>query len=186
MNRRDLVQLLGSLVGSAGLSSMTADQLFARGQAINARMPPGNGRGPFTPHQFDTVGRVTDLIIPATDTPGALEAGVPGFIAIIVGEWYTAPDRDRFMAGLADLDARSNQDSGRDFVSGSEADQTRLLQILDDEVSLLRAQNGKLDNNFFHRIKGLTLYGYYTSEIGMTRELHYQVIPGRYDPCSRP
>jgi len=25
--------------------------------------------------------------------------------------------------------------------------------------------------------------GYYTSEIGFTRELHAQIIPGRYDGC---
>jgi len=32
-------------------------------------------------------------------------------------------------------------------------------------------------------MKWLTLTGYYTSEIGATSELHYRVVPGRFEPC---
>jgi hypothetical protein len=32
-------------------------------------------------------------------------------------------------------------------------------------------------------LRGLTLTGYYTSEAGATRELDFQIIPGRYDGC---
>jgi hypothetical protein len=32
-------------------------------------------------------------------------------------------------------------------------------------------------------MRWLTLTGYYTSEVGATGELHYRVVPGRYEPC---
>jgi hypothetical protein len=32
-------------------------------------------------------------------------------------------------------------------------------------------------------VRGLTLMGYYTSEAGATRELDFQIIPGRFDGC---
>jgi hypothetical protein len=31
-------------------------------------------------------------------------------------------------------------------------------------------------------IKGLILTGYYTSEIGGSKELNYELVPGRFDP----
>jgi hypothetical protein len=186
MNRRHLLGVLGSVVGGAGLTGLTPAQLMARGRAINSQLPRQRGIGPFTAHQFETVSQCTDLIIPPTDTPGARTAKVPEFIAVIVGEWYTNDERQGFMNGLADLDVRSRTGFNRVFIDLTEDQKIQLLQNLDQEVSAIRARQGTLDGNFFQRLKGLTLYGYYTSEIGMTQELHYQVIPGRYDPCPHP
>jgi hypothetical protein len=35
--------------------------------------------------------------------------------------------------------------------------------------------------HFFSRIKDLTLFGYYTSEVGVREELGEVFMPGRYD-----
>ena len=178
MNRRDLLGVLGGVVAGSSLAAIAPSELLARGRAIHRGSP-----GPFTPHQFATVSVIADLVIPVTDTPGAVAAKVPDFIAVIVGEWYTDEERTSFMEGLAEVDSRSRQARGKDFVDGSPADQVALLTQLDAELQALKARKEDSSKNFFERIKGLTIYGYYTSEIGMTQELHYQVIPGRYDPC---
>ena len=39
------------------------------------------------------------------------------------------------------------------------------------------------NKNFYYMVRGLTLMGYYTSEAGATRELDFQIIPGRFDGC---
>jgi hypothetical protein len=40
------------------------------------------------------------------------------------------------------------------------------------------------DAPFWRTLKRLTLVGYYTSEIGATKELRYQAVPGRFDGCT--
>jgi hypothetical protein len=185
MHRRDLLNLLGGLAAGSALAALSPDELLARGARVHARTARASGPvGPFTPHQTATIDRATELILPATDTPGAHAAGVTGFIAVIVGEWDTAEDRDRFMKGLETLDTMSRDRFAKDFVDGTEADQVALLSALDSEVQAMRARHENTSTNFYHRLKGLTLYGYYTSEVGATQELHNQVIPGRYDGCA--
>jgi hypothetical protein len=184
MNRREM---LGALAGvGAAFATLSPEDLWARGQEINQKLQSDslNGLGPFTPHQAATVARMADLIIPPTDTPGAVDAKVPAFIAVIVGEWYPSEDRDLFMAGLTEVDATSQRRLNRNFVDLPENQQVALLSEMDAELQALRQRKEPIDKNFLQRMKGLTLYGYYTSEIGMTRELKYQIIPGRYDPCA--
>jgi hypothetical protein len=56
-----------------------------------------------------------------------------------------------------------------------------VLEALDREAFAGRAD--PLKPSFFRTFKELTLVGYYTSEIGATRELHHAPVPGRYDGC---
>lgn len=185
MHRRELLGLLGGLTAGSALSALSPDDLLGRASRAHEKTRGSTQPvGPFTPHQAATLDRATELIMPATDTPGALAAGVTGFIAVIVGEWDTAEDRDRFMNGLDELDTQSRARFGKDFVDGTEADQIGLLTELDNEVQAMRARKESVNHHFYNQLKGLTLYGYYTSEVGMTQELHNQVIPGRYDGCA--
>jgi len=185
MHRRELLSLLGGLAAGSALAALSPDELLARGAEAHGRTRrTTDPLGPFTPHQAATIDRATELILPATDTPGAHAAGVTGFIAVIVGEWDTPEDRDRFMKGLDSLDSTSRERFGKDFVDGTEADQVALLNALGTEMQARRARHENQGENFYRRLKGLTLYGYYTSEVGSTQELHEQVIPGRYDGCA--
>jgi len=61
--------------------------------------------------------------------------------------------------------------------------QAEILEDLDYELARLRDTKSDTSKNFFQAMKWLTLTGYYTSEIGATSELHYRVVPGRYEPC---
>jgi len=134
------------------------------------------------PHQAATVSVAGDCIIPSTDTPGATEAGVPEFIDVIVGEWYEPAERQQFLAGLADLDARSAPGGGR-FVELSPAQQLGVLTQLESEALAARKADPKAPASFWIRLKSLTLYGYYTSSVGTLQELDRPIIPGRFDGC---
>ena len=180
MNRRELLVA----IGGAGtlLATVSPTELWARSKAL-PRLS-GQPLGPFTAHQADTVSRICDLILPRTDTPGAVDAGVPAFIAVIVGEWYLPEDKARFMEDLGGIDARSRSRWSRDFIQLTEDEQVALLIELDGELQAMKQRKEPAGKNFFQRIKGLTLYGYYNSEPGMKEELRYVMIPGRYDPCA--
>ena len=70
LNRRAL--LLGAVFLVGGAAALTR---FTRDPQDTA------GSGPvLTPDQFALLEQVTEVMIPATDTPGALGAGVPAFL----------------------------------------------------------------------------------------------------------
>ena len=181
MKRRSLV--VAAAGAMAALPLLPPDvQAFTR--AVRARM--GSGLRTLDPHQHATVATVADLIIPATDTPPASAADVAGFVDVVLSDWYADDDKAAFLAGLTDLDARSHTAFGKDFVEGSPAQQAALLHELDDDTSRWNDSPSKTrgPEPFFHRIKWLTVYGYYSSEAGLVKDQRFEMIPGKYVPCA--
>lgn len=155
------------------------------------------------PHQNDTVVAMIDQIIPATDTPGAKGARVNEFIDVILTEWATEEERRHFLDGLADMDKQSSELFGKDFAAASFSQQVTLLRSMDDAAAVLRAERRRHANNtvpepdtqlkgdFFTVFKNITLHGYYTSEVAVTKELNpdkkneFEIImPGAFHGCA--
>ncbi len=124
----------------------------------------------FDEHQNATVEALSELIIPTTATPGAKAALVNRFIDLLLAD-QDADKQKEFYAGLAWLDARSIEVHNKTFVSLSTAEQTALLGPLADSGNT--KPEDKPGVQFFEHIKDLTIYGYYTSKIGMEQELEY-------------
>jgi len=189
MQRRDLFRLLGA---GAVLPSLTPE-LFA---AFQSAQPTSNYKlQTLTPQQNATVVAMIDQIIPVTDTPGAKAARVNEFIDIILTEWATDNERQNFLDGLAALDSQSNILYGRNFVEASPEQQLVQLRAMDDASVPEKAQghhgsvppekrDKQLEGDFWRVFKGITLHGYYTSEIGFTQELQLQIIPGAQHGCA--
>jgi gluconate 2-dehydrogenase gamma chain len=175
MNRREALILLA---GTAALP----DSLMAMGRAVHQRIRAGTLRV-LTPHQNETVATIAELIIPKTDTPGARAAGVPAFIDVMLADWGDDDQRQMFTTGLANVDERSRSAFGKEFIGCTPAQQSEILQDLDYELARLRDAKSDTSKNFFGAMKWLTLTGYYTSEVGASSELHYRVVPGRFEPC---
>jgi hypothetical protein len=183
MQRRQALRILGRLAVVPALSQLSLDRLYALGRETHERLGDLPTLRILDPHQHETVATLTELIIPETDTPGARAAGVVEFIDLIVAEWYTEAQRARFLAGLADLDRRSQAVLGRVFLDAGSSDQMRIVSELEADWLSFQATGGEADQHFFPQIKRLTLYGYYTSRVAVEQELHWSAIPGRYDPC---
>jgi Gluconate 2-dehydrogenase subunit 3 len=116
--------------------------------------------------------RVCDLVIPDTDTPGARSVGVPRFVRVAMARGVSGSspeDRTKLEALLR------TAAGGTSFVALSPARQQEVLSRVDQSAFAER-------NSVWARMKSLILIGYYTSEVGATQELHYQLVPGRYDP----
>jgi hypothetical protein len=147
------------------------------------------------PHQNDTVVAMIDQIIPATDTPGAKGARVNEFIDVILTDWAVDEERQNFLAGLAGVDTQSNELFGKNFVEASPAQQLTLLRAMDESVAAARSRrrhhgntipedrDKQLHGDFFAVFKGITVHGYYTSEIGFHKELNLEIIPGAHHGC---
>jgi hypothetical protein len=185
MERRALIQWLLATAGLECLDSLAPSDLLALGRDVHRRAAARTARRALSPHAERTVTAAAERILPATDTPGATDAGVSAFIDKMLADWHTPAERDQFLAGLPDLDARSRARTSRDFADGAAPDQIAVLTALDTEVTALRASQGDAAANqhWFAMLKYLTVYGYCTSEAGM-RTLGLHPRPGRYDGCA--
>src|SRR2546425_911106 len=166
MNRRDMMRVLGGALALPLLAALPAERLDALGRAAHRRARArAGGFTVLDPHQAETVATIAEMTLPETDTPGARAAHVPEFIDLMLAEWFADDDRARFLAGLADVDERSRDLFGADFLTTSEPQRAAILSGLDAEVAALRRAKAKPEKHFFHQIKSFTLYGFYMSEI---------------------
>jgi len=173
-------------LAAAAAAATLPDSLAALGRSLHRGLGKVQQLRTLDPHQNATVVAISDLILPATDTPGASAARINEFADLLLTEWVDPADRDSFLAGLADVDARAKAAFGKDFVSGTPAEQTALLTALDDETARWKdlPQPKRGPEPFYHRMKWLTLFGYYSSEVGAVQDQHFVMIPARYVPCA--
>jgi gluconate 2-dehydrogenase gamma chain len=125
----------------------------------------------FNAHQNETVTILSELIIPATDTPGAKAAKVNEFIDLMLSEEDDATKRN-FLRGLTWIDKKSNELYAANFKDATAEQQNALL------VTLSSGKNSSLEDQvgveFFNTMKAYTINGYYTTEIGLIKELGYK------------
>ncbi|ETI65277.1 transcriptional initiation protein Tat [Sphingobium sp. C100] len=165
----------------AGMAAMFGAQLFtplARAAGLAPAMPVIDQGAPgiqvFTPPQRALMTALSERILPTTDTPGAIAAGVPAYIEKLLADWADVEDRDPIISGLAEIDARSRQDYTLAAIDATPAQQDALLTL---------AMNNDIPDGweFFEAFRQMVIAGYYTSEIGMTQEREYLPVPGEYD-----
>lgn len=188
MERRALLQWMIATGGAAVFNTLGPRDLEALGadvhRLVDSTRSHAQSRAMRTlgAQAAATVAAAAERIIPATDTPGATDAGVTAFIDVMLSDWYPAADRTRFLAGLETLDVRSRSRTGRPFSASAVSDQDVLLEEIDREVSTLRASSADAANNhWFGMLKYLTVWGYCTSEPGMRKTLRSWPLPMRYD-----
>ena len=165
LDRRAFVQLATTF----GLS-LTVPGLAAKSPAT-----------PLTPDEWTLIGEVSELIIPTTDTGGALAAGVPDFVKMMLSEWFNAAERENFIAGLHEFSAGVFKKYGKKFgeLTASQKDQYfgELLAAAEGGATAPRTP-------FVVLMKRLTIFGYYTSELGATTELRQQIAAAQYEPAA--
>src|SRR6202790_3261683 len=189
MLRRELFKILGA----GAVLPVLSPEAFAFFQ--EAQPAKSYALRTLNPHQNETVVAMIDQIIPETETPGAKGARVNEFIDVILTEWATEEDRNHFLEGLAGVGKQSNELYGKDFVDASAVQQLTLMRAMDEAVGMgpthparhgntVPERDTQLRGNFFTVFKGITLHGYYTSEVGFSRELGLQIIPGAQHGCA--
>ncbi|MCK6692303.1 MAG: gluconate 2-dehydrogenase subunit 3 family protein [Thermoanaerobaculia bacterium] len=184
MNRREAIQRVAILMGG---SLLGADSLLANNINWDAMDDADYSKdiGIFSKGQIKLMNEVADTILPTTNTPGAKTAKVGQFIAVIVSDCYKADEQKRFVDGLATLDQRCKQKYGKNFMRCSKSQRHDYLVELDKEQKEppKDKKNGE-PPVFFKTFKDLTVWGYFTSEIGCTQALRMVEIPGRYEGCT--
>ena len=188
MQRRDVLRLLTT---TAVASAMPLELMQSLRDA-RAQVGPTNGLRTLDPHQNATITILSERIIPETSTSGAKGTKVNQFIDLLLTEWYDKADAEHFLQGIAQADAASGKRFGKTFVDLTEPQQVELMKTWDDEAmaygrAMKAAQTAKTalpPANFFYTVKRLTIVGYYTSEVGFTKELGATIIPLKHAGCA--
>jgi hypothetical protein len=138
--------------------------------------------------QRQLIEAIAETIWPATDTPGAKEAGVADYIIMMIRDCTSENEQQTFMRGLRRLENYSMKKYGKSFSECDGGDQIQIVRYIEGKdiftVNLLNKVRRRLyGESFFAKMKWLTVEGYCTSLLGATKGLRYDDIPMRYEGC---
>jgi gluconate 2-dehydrogenase gamma chain len=173
LNRRSLLRLLASAPAAAGLvwTEAEARQAHHAARAAQAAAQAGTPYAPkfFTPHEWQTVRVLVDIIIPKDARSGsATDAGVPEFMDFIVVD---QPVRQTAMrGGLAWLDRECEKRFDKMFLDCSTEERTAVL----DDIAWPQRAKAEFSHGvrFFSSFRDLTATGFWTSRMGFA-DLQY-------------
>ena len=137
--------------------------------------------------QGAVITRLADIIIPATDTPGAKDVGVPGFIDKMLKDVFSKEEQQKFLDGLKAFEDRAKRETGDTFTELDAEEQVSFVTTVhnEDVQSYASSRNSRppAPRPFLLSVKELTMLGFFTSEAGATQVLQYQAVPGAYKGC---
>lgn len=142
---------------------------------------------------------LADIILPATDTPGAIDAGVINFMDVVIGNVYDAKEKDIFQKAYnAFLSRASSSGDGKDldreklddhlakyYEGKTEEDMDKIMELIrtDDPPEDEALHDDYYYHSFIYGIKRLSIAGYFGSELIGEEYLSYDPIPGAYLGC---
>ena len=162
--RREVLRNIALSVTLGGLSADAAQHVHQHAAAAKKKTAGVYKPKLFNAHEYRTLRRLTELIIPADDVSGsAVEAGAPEFIDLIA-----ANNEDlatQLTGGLSWLDRASERRFGKRFVDAAASDQTTLL----DGIAYRKNESPDTGPGivFFDWMRRLTADAFYTSPVGV-------------------
>jgi len=199
MNRRDLLTMIAAMTGTAMIGTNRAF----------AYQPTEIGQNIFTDEDAAFLDEVAEVIIPATDTPGAKDAGVGAFMTVFVSDCLTADEQADFRAGIEALKSEAEA-TGKAFLEMTAEERLAFLQGVvpqartqakvvkqakerakqSQDIQPNADQAGEASAadmadalpklHWYTPLEQLTLFGFFTSEEGATEVLKYEPVPGEY------
>jgi len=187
LNRRDALKTLATGLGAV----VSVPLLRSEVEALQKSIPKAGAVHKlrfFTPAQHKTVETIAELIIPADDrSPGAKAAKVNDFIDLFVSE-SSDEVKQVWRDGLAELDRMSAAAGGKPFAQATPEQQVTLLTEISRNETVQTRGTPPLMDRFFREAKNRTVQGYYTSEIGIHKELQYKgnTFLAEFAGCTHP
>jgi hypothetical protein len=182
VSRREVLAAL--LAGGAIAATWSAPAAAA---ALKKAGAPATLRPALNADEMAVLSSAAQVIVPATDTPGAKEAGVPQFVGALYSGWMTDDEAAAFRKGLAGLDDSARQLHQRGFAACTPEQGAEVLQALRASSPYVGRTFSLTDRildpkaPFYLRLRDLVVLGYFTSEAGSNQELRYMPVPGKFE-----
>ena len=180
-DRRTLMKQAMLLMGASTLASCKGLGIGASSATLNA-------------DQLQLLDLVAETIIPETDTPGAVKAGVTKVFVHMYANWASAETREQLSGALDRIEAATRAATQKAYAELSTAQRHAML-LAHEKIALkpIPLAPGAAQGSFFapvisvadigyHKLKELVATLYYASEAGLTKELIYEHVPGEWQP----
>ncbi len=173
MNRRKALASL-ALLGGSGLALLSGKPL------LNLFAPTDIE---FLQSRLPLLSALAETIIPATETPGASEAGVGNYILLMIKDCTDKQSANNFVDGVKELEAFSQKQWGKPYTLCPEEAQHSILAHFEKKGEPMHGIAGKIERrllgkSFFSLLKEYTVTGYCTSQLGATQAMAYDLVPG--------
>lgn len=127
--------------------------------------------------QQQAITLLSERIIPKTDTPGAIEAGVPAFISLIVTDWYNQDEKQTFISGMNEMEDYCLQNFNSSLVKATSNQQDLVLT----EFETRSVKNNESNKpSIFVTLRELVVVGFFTSKQGSMQALKHNHVPGQF------
>lgn len=171
INRRLAVRHLTILAGAAallpGCLSHSQDEQAAyplRHVALSAS-------------QQKLLAEVCETLIPKTTTPGAKDLNLSLYVLKMLDDCTPTNEQQAFVAGLGQFATVATKQLGQPFEASSVAQQLAFLQRISQQPKDFADEVVA----FCRMARQLAIDGYTGSKYFMTKQVVYELIPGRYD-----
>jgi hypothetical protein len=172
MERRELLKKIALLTGAI----VVGGEFLLTGCKNNTAGPLS-----LSADQLNLLDEIAETIIPATDTPGAKAAQIGKFMEIMVADCYTPAEQKVFKEGLMAIDPYSQKIAAKNFMKASSEERITILTSLEKEAKQYNQEKKEgIPVHYYTMMKQLTLWGFFTSETGMTETLRHNPVPGKY------
>ena len=169
---KKMIALFGATTAAAVLSGCSVP--VAQQFAVQRPEPSQNGKL-FSEHELTVLYSLCETILPKTDTPSAVEVGCHEFVPHQLQHCHSKQQQDDCVRIIKAVDMYANKEFGKTFpLLQPKQQQQLLINIESDGVST------DSEKEQFSFLKGLIVFGYFTSEVGATQALNYQAVPGGF------
>jgi hypothetical protein len=175
ISRRQL--LMGIMVSVGATATSSCVQRFEKTLANSPNLQQAGSPQFYTDNELALVSQLTDLIIPETDTLGALAAGVPQLLDQLYRQWGSVVSQSLHRQGLKNIQLELNELTQQNFLTAPAEQQISALRYLDEQAF----SGHKQQYIAYRHLKDLIARFYYSTEVGATQELRYQLVPGRWE-----
>lgn len=185
MDRRNALKRTGVLAGTA----IAMPALFSLLQACKEEPRLTWQPEFFSESEARTVSEIVDMILPRTDTPGALDVKVDMFIDKVVAHTYGKDGQDRMRDEIAAFNSTCESDFGAVFIDLDATGKEEVLRVAEKTSGKLsrgvwgQAVGPQEDIGFYRSLKSMAIWAYFTSEEIGENVLSYDPVPGVYEGC---
>lgn len=138
----------------------------------------------FSPPEHELIDTLTEMIIPADEhSPGARAAGVATYIDLVIAN---SPHdvQASWKTELTAFEEFARQQCGKPFLQADARSRAHTL----DQLAAHPAAPATPAARFFAQVREMTVFGYYSSEIGLLKELGYKgnQVMAAFPGCKSP
>lgn len=185
MNRRKALKFTGSMAAAAVAGPSLISLLQSCKDVARVDWTPEF----LTKDEASFLSTFVDMILPTTDTPGALDVNADVFMDKVFAHVYDAQGQESIRKDIAQFNSDCEANFGAAFSNLSEADRVKVLELEEEKGGLFgqgvwgTGVSPQEPVGFYRSLKSMTLWAYTSSEEIGKNVLNYDPIPGGYNGC---